>query len=66
MITVRDRQGDRGRTARAPVEVLSTADGWATVVASIQPGDLLVLDASDLADGTAVRFTAAAGTEDQS
>lgn len=66
VITVRDRKGDRGRTARAPVEVLSTADGWATVVASIQPGDLLVLDAGDLADGTAVRFTAAARTEDQS
>ena len=35
-------------------------------MASIQPGDLLVLDAGDLADGTAVRFTAAARTEDQS
>ncbi|MFG0241793.1 MAG: efflux RND transporter periplasmic adaptor subunit [Phycisphaerales bacterium JB054] len=65
VITVRNRQGDRGRTARTPVEVLSAADGWATILAAIQPGDLLVLDAGDLADGTAVRFTAAT-TEGQS
>ena len=66
VISVRNRRGDRGRTARTPVEVLSAADGWATIVASLQPGDLLVLDGGDLADGTAVRFTAGATVEGRS
>jgi len=54
---VRDRRGDVGVVRPVPVRVLGDADGWVSVSGTINPGELLVLDAGGLAAGDRVRIT---------
>ena len=59
---IRDRSGNRG-TARKLDLVLGErrVDQWREILEGLEPGDVVILDAEDLADGQAVRMTSTTG-----
>ncbi|MCH2162232.1 MAG: efflux RND transporter periplasmic adaptor subunit [Phycisphaerales bacterium] len=59
---IQDRSGDRG-TAQKRELVLGQrqVDQWQEIIEGLEPGDVVILDAGELADGQAVRMNSSSG-----
>jgi len=55
---VRHRRGLRGQAHSVPVQILTTQNGYATVIAALNPGDLLIDNPQRLQPGDLVQFQA--------